>query len=129
MSAHGSPHPSSRALNWVWSINLLDWTTMIQPTLNAGTVTADFTGTGLAKDTTALSIDTNTKTYDNIYDYNGGTTIIYAGSATPGSATSAAVWRIRKFTYDGNSNITYMPFTASGAFTRIWDNRAGYSYP
>ena len=102
---------------------------MLQPTLNAGTVTASFTGTGLAKDSTALNIDANTKKYDNIYDYNGGTTIIYAGAAAPGSATAAAVWQIRKFTYDGNGNITYMPFTASGAFTRTWDNRAGYTYP
>jgi hypothetical protein len=60
-------------------------------------------------------------------EYSGDNPI-YVAKASPGSATSAAVWQISKLTYSG-SNVTDVQW-AGGAntFTNIWDSRAGYSY-
>jgi len=69
--------------------------------------------------------------FQQIFDYAGGTTgqPTYIGWATPGVATSAAKWKIRKFTYDGNGQLTNIQF-ASGdvGFNFIWDNRGTYTY-
>lgn len=63
------------------------------------------------------------------YDYSGGSLVIYAGEADPGSATSDAKWKIMKFTYDGNNNVTDIQFmNKSNAFDQIWDNRAAGIY-
>lgn len=52
--------------------------------------------------------------------------VTYMGVAAPGSATSAAVWQIKRITTVGvDRNIE---FTALGAFTAIWDNRLVLSY-
>lgn len=48
--------PRAYAHNLVWDINLLSWVAMQQPILNAGTVTV----TGVATETTLLSVKTNT---------------------------------------------------------------------
>ena len=63
--------------------------------------------------------------YQQVLDYAGGTSPIYIGWATPGVPTSAAKWKIRKLTYDGNGNVTQIQY-ANGdvGFTQIWDNRA-----
>lgn len=67
--------------------------------------------------------------YTEILDYVGGANPIYIGQATPGSATSAAVWQIRKLTYDGSNNPTNIQFSGGTVnFTSIWDNRAGLTY-
>jgi len=56
-------------------------------------------------------------------DYVSGTNPIYVGFASPGSATSAAVWQIMKITYDGNSNPTAKQYAGGTAgFSQIWDN-------
>lgn len=123
MPVHGAPHPTHRSLNWVWDIGLLDWVMMQQPILNAGTVTVDLTGTGLAKDATLL--------LRHIYeiDYVGGSNPTYIGLAVPGTATSTAAWQIRKLTFDGSNNVTSILFAGgSFAYTAIWDNRAALSY-
>jgi YD repeat-containing protein len=69
--------------------------------------------------------------YQQIFDYGGGTTgnPIYIGWAPPGVATSDAKWKIRKFTYDGNSQVTNIKF-ANGdvGFNAIWDNRATITF-
>lgn len=54
-----------------------------------------------------------------------GATYMYVGEAEPGTATSAASWRVKRMTIadativwaDGNSN-----------FDNIWDNRASLTY-
>lgn len=69
--------------------------------------------------------------YQQAFDYVGGTTgqPIYVGWATPGVPTSASKWKIRKFTYDGNSQILNIQHAmADIGFKFIWDNRAGYVY-
>lgn len=54
-------------------------------------------------------------------------TVTYLGSAAAGSATSAAVWKIKKVLVA--STITTISFASgSTAFDQIWDNRASLSY-
>lgn len=60
------------------------------------------------------------------YDLNmdeASSTVLYVGEADPGTANSAAAWRIKKVTPTGVS-------WADGVttFTKIWDNRASYTY-
>ena len=56
--------------------------------------------------------------------------LLYRGEAAPGTATSAALWRIRKITIDnsgeGDVVTTWAGDTAD--FDKIWDNRLGLSY-
>jgi hypothetical protein len=58
-------------------------------------------------------------------DANGNP--LYIGQAKPGSATSAAVWRIKAFTYDGNEAVLTIKFANSSRnFAFVWDDRADY---
>ena len=92
-------------------------------TFNQNTVeTVGFDGTNLQrKNADALLTE---------IDYLTGTIPIYVGIAAPGSATSAAVWQIKKITYDANSNPTVVQYAnGSSNFNAIWDDRvAGYTY-
>lgn len=64
-----------------------------------------------------------------IFEYDGSNNLIYQAWASPGSVTSAAVWRIRKLTYNGVPLVTNIQFPAgSPAFAFAWDSRATYSY-
>lgn len=63
-----------------------------------------------------------------LIDYVSGTNPIYVGEAFPGSATSAPAWRIKKLTYDTNSNVTAVLYASGGSYTAIWDNRVSLSY-
>lgn len=68
-------------------------------------------------------------------DYSG-TNMIYAGIADIGSATSSAVWQIKKMSYDGSNNLTSVTWAyttnANGIkealSNQIWDNRAALTY-
>lgn len=67
--------------------------------------------------------------YTTEIDYVGGTNAIYIGQAAAGTITSIASWRIKKITYDGNSNPTVIAWAAGvTTFSQIWDNRASLSY-
>jgi len=59
-----------------------------------------------------------------------GKTLIYRGEATPGTATSAATWRIRKLDIDNGSNGDVATTWADGNadFDNVWDDRAILSY-
>ncbi len=48
----------------------------------------------------------------------------YIGEADPGTATSAALWRLCRIT-NASSTILY---AAGGAFTQTWDGRASATY-
>jgi hypothetical protein len=62
-------------------------------------------------------------------DYSGGTNAIYIGEAIPGSASSAAAWRIKKLTYDVNNNVTAVQWSPNfNTFGDIYDNRASFTY-
>lgn len=54
--------------------------------------------------------------------------LLYKGEAVPGSATSDAVWRIRRVTIGSDNDVTEEWANGSDAFTNIWDNRASLSY-
>lgn len=55
--------------------------------------------------------------------------VIYYGEAPPGTATSDAVWAIRKFTYDSNGSMTSMSWAGGRrSFINVWDDRASLSY-
>lgn len=56
------------------------------------------------------------------FEYNGDGTVLYAGYAPRGLASSAAGWMIHKFTYT-----TQMVTLRQTAFTS-WDGRAAGSY-
>lgn len=62
-------------------------------------------------------------------EYNGSSLLIYFADAQPGTATSAALWRIRKLSYDGNGNFTTMAWpNADTSFSYVWDLRSTYTY-
>lgn len=67
------------------------------------------TGAGLA-----LEVDT------------ASATITYVGEAAPGSATSGAVWRIKRI--DTTSGVSIRWADGVDGFSKIWDNRAAYTY-
>ena len=61
--------------------------------------------------------------------YTASGMIEYIGYASPGSASSAAVWKIIKMTYDGSGRQTDLQFAdGSRNFDKIWDSKAGYTY-
>jgi len=67
--------------------------------------------------------------YITLFDYAGGTNIVYFGKAAPGSATSDASWFIKKITYDANDNIlTIKIANDTASFDKIWDSRTTYTY-
>mgnify|MGYP001577280341 CR=1 FL=1 len=62
------------------------------------------------------------------WDY-ASTTIRYQGHASPGTATSAARWRIKRFTFDSQGRHTATEFAGgSGEYNQIWDDRASLSF-
>ena len=64
-----------------------------------------------------------------INDYQGGNSPIYVGQAKPGLATSSAVWRICKLTYNVNGGVTNVQWSPLATnFGDIWDNRVSLVY-
>lgn len=100
----------------------------------SGSVTAN-AGTNL--NTSALALEsTLTSLLLEIQVLNGaiaqqtddtGTGTIYQGWAAPGTATSAASWRIRKVV-ETSSDFSMTMADGNSNFDNIWDNRASLSY-
>ena len=65
---------------------------------------------------------------DEVYENSDGQPI-YEGFAPPGSATTEAVWAIKKTTYDSNGSVLTVRW-ADGVttFSKVWDDRASYDY-
>lgn len=62
-------------------------------------------------------------------EYDGSSNPIYIGRAKVGTATSTALWQIRKLAFDGSGNVTSIKYAnGSPDYNQIWDNRAGLSY-
>jgi len=64
------------------------------------------------------------------YTINASGQPIYEGEAPAGSATSAAVWRIRRYTYDATtSGVTKIDFADGDAnYNNIFDNASSLTY-
>lgn len=60
-------------------------------------------------------------------DVGGTPDVTYVGESDPGSASSAAVWRIKRVTDDGTEFIT-VEWAGGGSFDQIWDDRASLTY-
>jgi hypothetical protein len=56
-----------------------------------------------------------------------GEDLLYRGEAAPGSAESAAVWRIKRITIV-SEDVTYLWALGTAAFNQQWTNRASLSY-
>lgn len=75
-----------------------------------------------------ISVESNNN-YINALDYDANNNLVYLGRADIGSATSSAVWQIRKVSYDANFNLINIKFAGGNeVFNNIWDNRAAYAY-
>ena len=61
-------------------------------------------------------------------EYDGSSNLIYFGSALPGSAKAAAVWRIAKLTYSGTDMTDLQWADGNSQFDNVWDDRASLSY-
>lgn len=53
-------------------------------------------------------------------------TVTYIGQAKPGTATSSALWRIKKIDTTSGTVITFAD--GDDLFDNVWDNRASLSY-
>lgn len=76
--------------------------------------------------TSALEREIDTSALEMLID-EASATVTYIGKSPVNSATSAAVWQIKKV--DSTSNPTSIKF-ADGvtSFTKIWDDRATFTY-
>lgn len=54
-------------------------------------------------------------------------TVTYVGEAQPGTASSAAAWRIKRLTETGDDAVLEWADGNAG-FDNIWDNRLSLSY-
>lgn len=76
-------------------------------------------------DTSEWERQTTTTTYTTRID-EASATVTYIGDAAIGSATSAAVWRVKKIDTTSGTSITFAD--GDGTFTKIWDDRATITY-
>lgn len=67
--------------------------------------------------------------YQHQFEYTNTSFVVYKGDADPGRAVSATGWRISKFTYDANWNVTGIQWASGTAdFQFVWNDRANYTY-
>lgn len=66
--------------------------------------------------------------YTQRLTYNGTGLPEYIGIASPGSLTSAAVWKIKKLVYSGTNVVQILWADGNTTFDNIWDNYASLSY-
>lgn len=62
------------------------------------------------------------------FEYDGDGNPIYAGYAVPGTANSAALWLIFKYTWVANNCTMIRVADAIIAYGSVWDDRASYTY-
>lgn len=56
------------------------------------------------------------------------TTVTYVGEAVPGSSLSGAVWRIKKLTEGGATELVITWASGTSSFDKIWNDRLTYTY-
>ena len=55
-------------------------------------------------------------------------TVTYLGNAVEGTATSSALWQIKRLTSTSAGNLTIEYPAGSSSYINIWNNRASLSY-
>lgn len=67
--------------------------------------------------------------YTTLLDYDSNGNLIYAGTATPSSASNNSLWRISKLTYTSDYNISSIRYAdGNSSFDNIWINRTILTY-
>ena len=62
------------------------------------------------------------------WDY-ASSTVRYQGHASPGIAESAALWRIKRFTFDAQGRHTKTEYADGNAnYDNVWADRASLTY-
>ena len=62
-------------------------------------------------------------------EYDSDNDPIYIGEAAPSTSKSDPLWRIKKITYDASKNPTDIQYAdGTQTFTKVWNDRATYSY-
>lgn len=91
-------------------------------------VTGPLTDTQLRATPVPVSgtVSTSSPTPYSLQYEEASSTVTYIGEAASGSATSSAVWRIKKM--DTSSGIVITWASGTTAFDKTWTGRAGYSY-
>jgi hypothetical protein len=59
---------------------------------------------------------------------DAGSSITYVGEAAPGSANSAAVWRIKRLDETVANDLTILWADGNSSFDNVWNDRASLSY-
>lgn len=62
----------------------------------------------------------------NVFLDEASATITYVGEANPGTASSAASWRIKRL--DSTSGLLITWADGDSNFDKVWDDRASYTY-
>ena len=76
-----------------------------------------------------IRTESRTSFVSELFDYAGGSNIIYHGIAHPGALASEAKWQIKKFTYDASNNITKIEWAGGTSENdKIWNSRTTYIY-
>lgn len=53
---------------------------------------------------------------------------LYRGYAAPGSATSDPAWRIERFDFSADPDVTKLYADGEATFDKTWDNRTSLTY-
>jgi len=78
--------------------------------------------------TTGSEADTDVQLITTI-EYDSDNDPIYIGEAAPSTSKSDPLWRIKKITYDASKNPTDIQYAdGTQTFTKVWNDRATYSY-
>lgn len=77
-----------------------------------------------------IGVKTIEQPFDELWAFDSSGRMIYYGQATPGSVTSALVWKICKYSFTGNNFNADSKRWADGSteFNKSWDLRATYTY-
>lgn len=60
---------------------------------------------------------------------NANSDVVYLGLAPIGSSKAAAVWQIRKFSYDAGGGLTDVQWAdGNGDYDNVWNDRAALAY-
>ena len=69
-----------------------------------------------------------TDKYTVVIENNSDGNPLYIGEATPGTATSATGWRIKKVTYENGNPSAIEWASGTTEFDKTWEYRASYDY-